>query len=231
MIDYISSGDGALILKAGKDISPATNVLIRKLLQCLDENPPPGVKDLIPSYNELMICYDPLETDFKQLQKQVTMLEPELERITLPVPNRVIIPVCYGGSFGPDLADVAKRNGLKEQEVIDLHSSVDYLVYMLGFTPGFCYLGGLDKSLATPRKEIPRLKIPAGSVGIAETQTGVYPIESPGGWQLIGRTPVKLFDPMRKPVFLVNPGDTIRFSPMGAEAYDHMNLPINKQPQ
>ena len=131
----------------------------------------------------------------------------------------VEIPTLYGGEYGPDLDHVADHNGLTPEEVIQIHSSADYLVYMMGFTPGFPYLGGMSENIATPRLQTPRTAIPAGSVGIAEQQTGVYPIESPGGWQLIGRTPVQLFDPQRDPPVVVEAGDFIRFAPITETTY------------
>ena len=135
--------------------------------------------------------------------------------------GRVVeLPVLYGGEYGPDIEKVAEHAGMAVDEMIGLHSGTGYLVYMLGFTPGFPYLGGLDDRLATPRVATPRLRIPAGSVGIAESQTGVYPLTSPGGWNIIGRTPLALFDPTREPPSLLAPGDVVRFVPLdGPEEY------------
>ena len=140
----------------------------------------------------------------------------------LPEEDVIHVPVLYGGEYGPDLQYVAEYNSLAEDEVIEIHSSSACLVYMLGFTPGFCYLGGMDQRIATPRRETPRLKIPAGSVGIADGQTGIYPIESPGGWQIIGKTPVRLFSPDQKPEFLFNAGDYIQFFPVTVDEYKHI---------
>ena len=129
------------------------------------------------------------------------------------------IPVCYGGQYGPDLANIAEHAGLTEEEVVKIHSSKDYLIYMLGFLPGFCYLGGLDERIHTPRLANPRLKINAGSVGIGGSQTGIYPLDSPGGWQLMGMTPVKTYDPDREVPILLSAGDYIRFIPVDEEEY------------
>jgi len=181
------------------------------LLYEIDQKKTDGVIDLIPAYNELMICYDPLVISFRQLLDILHSLENIPDDISLPDAKTIRVPVLYGGEAGPDLNEVAKRNGLTPDQVINIHSSADYLIYMLGFTPGFCYLGGMDERIATPRKAEPRLKIPAGSVGIADKQTGIYPMESPGGWQLIGRTPLRLFDPAADPAFMFSPGDHIRF--------------------
>jgi inhibitor of KinA len=216
-IQFIPSGDAALILKAGDDISPGTNAVVRKLLFVIEQEKIGGVLDLLPSYNELMVCYDPVRLDLQEITRRLEILVDDLVHVALPRSNRVTIPVAYGGEYGPDLEEVAAHSGLSPDEVVRIHSSADYLVYMLGFTPGFCYLGGMDDRIATPRKKSPRLKIPAGAVGIAGNQTGIYPLESPGGWQLIGQTPLKLFDPGRKDPFLIKQGDILRFEPVSHE--------------
>ena len=146
-------------------------------------------------------------------------LEDNLAVIELPKPSVYYLPVAYGGEFGPDLSFVSKHTGLTGEEVIKIHTGTDYLIYMLGFTPGFPYLGGMDSRLATPRLATPRTKIPAGSVGIAASQTGIYPVQSPGGWQLIGQTPVKLFEPTAQKPVLLNAGDYIRFFEVTPEEY------------
>lgn len=218
-LKYILSGDSAFIIKAGDVISEEVNLTVRKLLKRLEEAKINGVTDFIPSYNELMVCYDPTVLDYKQLLEIFEKCSADLGAMTLPEAVVIHVPVLYDGEYGPDLHYVAEYNGLTEEDVIRIHSSVACLVYMLGFTPGFCYLGGMDKRIATPRQETPRLKIPAGSVGIAGEQTGIYPIGSPGGWQLIGRTPLLLFNPERKPEFLFNAGDYIQFFPVGLDEY------------
>lgn len=227
-VHIIPSGDAALILKAGDDISPTTNAVVRKLLQVVGEEVPEGVLDLLPSYNELMVCYDPGQADPDTLTRSLEILVEKAELIALPPAARVVIPVAYGGEYGPDLEEVAIRNGINPEEVVRLHSAPDYLVYMLGFTPGFCYLGGMDLRIATPRKESPRLKIPAGAVGIAGKQTGIYPLDSPGGWQLIGQTPLKLFDPERNNPFLVSQGDVIRFEPVSHARYREIEAEVRR---
>ena len=132
------------------------------------------------------------------------------------------VPVLYGGEYGPDIENIASHNNLSVEEVIKIHTSGEYLVYMLGFTPGFPYLGGMDKRIATPRLTTPRTKIPAGSVGIAGEQTGLYPIESPGGWQLLGRTPLNFFDPMKENPFIVTSGQYIKFTAISKKEYDEI---------
>ena len=138
----------------------------------------------------------------------------------LPPPRLVEIPVCYGGELGPDLDDVARQHQITAQDVIDLHSGAVYLVYMVGFMPGFAYMGGLPAQLATPRRATPRTAVPAGTVGIGGSQTGVYPLESPGGWNLIGRTPVKVFEIAREPATLLTTGDRARFVPISARDFE-----------
>jgi len=221
-LKYIPSGDSAFIIKAGDEISEKINRTVRKLLKRLEEEKISGIIDFIPAYNELMVCYDPEVIDYKQLLEIFRKCSIDLSAMELPEADVIHVPVLYGGEYGPDLHYVAEYNGLTEEDVIKIHCSVACLVYMLGFTPGFCYLGGMDKRIATPRQETPRLKIPAGSVGIAGDQTGIYPLESPGGWQLIGRTPLRLFSPDQKPEFLFNAGDYIQFYPVEMDEYNRI---------
>jgi len=220
MFTYIPSGDTAFIVKAGNDISEEINSLIRKYLLQIEAENIMGIVDFIPSYNELLICYEPAVIGYQKLLTILKSVEGKINISELPPSNLILVPVFYDGEFGPDLNEVAECNSLSVDEVIEIHTSQNYLVYMLGFTPGFCYLGGMDQRIATPRKQTPRMKIPAGAVGIADKQTGIYPIESPGGWQLIGRTPLKLFDPDMKPEFLFHAGDFIRFYAVDRDEYE-----------
>ncbi|MDM8002252.1 MAG: 5-oxoprolinase subunit PxpB [Bacteroidota bacterium] len=210
------------MIKAGDVISEEVNLTVRKLLARIEKENIEGIIDFIPSYNELMVCYDPAKIGYRRLLESLRACAADLWAIHLPPAEVIHVPVLYGGEAGPDLQHVAEYNGLAARDVIGIHSSVDCLVYMLGFTPGFCYLGGMDKRIATPRQETPRLKIPAGSVGIAGEQTGIYPLESPGGWQLIGRTPLRLFNPDSKPEFLFSAGDYIRFYPVDKDEYERI---------
>jgi inhibitor of KinA len=219
-LKYIPAGDTAFIIKAGDEISEEINAAVRKILLRLDIEKIRGVTDLIPSYNELMVCYDPSVTGFRELSSALKSCTSDIDSIDLPAVTVINVPVLYGGEYGPDLQFVAGINKLSEEEVIDIHTSAVYLVYMLGFTPGFSYLGGMDPRIATPRRETPRLTIPAGSVGIAGSQTGIYPVDSPGGWQLIGRTPLRLFNPDHKPEFLFQAGDRVRFVSVTGEEYE-----------
>ncbi len=215
---YRAMGDGAVLVEFANVVSPRVNRRVQSLAAALDANPPPGLLDLIPAYRTLLVVYDPLAIGYDALLERLRMLD-GLSQATAPVSRVVTLPVVYGGEFGPDLPVVAAHTGLPEDEVIARHTAGRYLVYFLGFSPGFAYLGGLDPSLATPRLREPRLRVPAGSVGIAGTQTGVYPEATPGGWQLIGRTPLRLYDPTTADPFLLHPGDELRFAAIDAEEY------------
>lgn len=216
---YLPAGDSALVVELGDEISPEINQRMRGLVAALEQQPLPGIREYVPTYRSLLIQYDPGGLLFQDVCTHVQRIETQIVDLPLPEPRIVTLPVVYGGSYGPDLDFVAQHAGLTPAEVIVLHAGRDYLVYMLGFTPGFCYLGGLAEQLETPRLVTPRTQIPAGSVGIAGKQTGMYPIESPGGWQLIGRTPVRLFDPSREPVVLIHAGDYVRFAPITEAEY------------
>ena len=205
------SGDQGIIMEFGDTISPQIHELVRTMILALDQNPMVGVIEYMPSYLAIAVYYDPLITSFENLKISLTQLLVNLQEIEIASPKLIELPVCYGGEFGPDLDFVATSHGLSQEEVIKLHSDPEYLVYMIGFTPGYPFLGGLPEALHTPRLDTPRKKVPAGSVGIANGQTGIYPIESPGGWQLIGQVPVKLFDPEKNEPFLISAGNMIKF--------------------
>ena len=219
---FRAAGDQAVLVELGDEISPDTNARVHNLARAIEEAGVSGVVDLIPAYDSLLVQYDARVVSTADLQDSIRELDSEPGRAEDG--GRVVeLPVLYGGEHGPDIERVAEHSGLAVDDVVRLHSGTDYLVYMLGFTPGFPYLGGLDDRLATPRVATPRLNIPAGSVGIAESQTGVYPLTSPGGWNIIGRTPLSLFDPTREPPSLLAPGDLVRFVPMdGPEEYARM---------
>ncbi|MBA4392621.1 MAG: allophanate hydrolase [Desulfobacca sp.] len=213
-------GDSALSVEFGTVIDPFINRKVQTLFKMLKANPPAGLIDLIPTYRSLLVQYDPLRLSFEVLQQIVFSLI-DLPEGKVETEGRMVeIPVCYGNDFGPDLEEIAAFHQLTQEEIIAIHSGVLYQVYVIGFTPGFPFLGGLDQRLSTPRKKIPREIVPAGTVGIADQQTGVYPIESPGGWQLIGRTPVKLFDLSRPEPFYLKPGDRVLFKSIGKEAFE-----------
>ncbi len=216
---YLPVGDKGLLVEFGRSISPGINRRVRSFALALDKSTLPGIIEYIPTYRSVLIFYDPFVWEVGPLVDRLGDIENSLSKIRLPDPSIYFLPVAYGGEYGPDLHKVCGHTGFTGSKVIDIHTSVNYLIYMLGFTPGFPYLGGMDERISTPRHETPRIKLPAGSVGIAGSQTGIYPVESPGGWQIIGRTPVKLFDPHKDKPVLLNPGDYIRFFEISGEEY------------
>jgi len=213
------AGDSAIDLEFAHEISPETSTAIRMAAIRLTEDPIPGVTELIPTFCALMVQYDPAVILYDDLVSQLSGKLGCLGPAQLESKMVHVIPVCYGGEFGPDLPAVAAHAGLSEDEVVEIHCAHDYLIDMLGFLPGFAYLGGLDPRLHTPRLEKPRLRIEAGAVGIGGAQTGVYPLPSPGGWQIIGRTPLRPYDPARAVPILYAAGEYLRFEPISAEEY------------
>lgn len=213
-------GDTGLLVSFEQRIAQSVGAAVAALNARVAAAAIPGVVETVPAFATLLIFYDPLVTEYDAVAAAVQKLAQAPGSDTAAEEGRLVeIPVCYGGTFGPDLPFVAEHAGLTEKEVIELHAGREYRIYMLGFLPGFPYLGGLDERLFTPRLASPRTAIPAGSVGIGGEQTGVYPIASPGGWQLIGRTPLKLFDPSvgRLPYAA---GDRIRFCPITQGEFD-----------
>jgi len=216
-------GDCAVTVQVGYEISEETNRKVVSLMRALAEAAIPGLRELVPSYSAVCVHYDPEQISYEQLLERLNDLEIKELSSESASQKIVEIPVCYGGEYGPDLAFVAEHNGLSPEEVIAIHSGGTYLVYMLGFLPGFAYMGGMDERIATPRLTSPRARIPAGSVGIAGGQTGIYPLASPGGWQLIGRTPVKMFAMEGETGrFALSAGDRVKFVPITEEQYREM---------
>jgi KipI family sensor histidine kinase inhibitor len=215
------AGDRGLLAEYGDAIDPEINRKVRSMAVALCREPVEGVVEFIPTYRSIIFMYNPLVTNPARLEKELRAIEERLAEIEIPPPDTVEVPVCYGGDLGPDIDTVAEVHGLTAADVIEIHTKPAYLVYMTGFTPGFPFVGGLDERLHTPRRQTPRTSVPAGSVGIANNQTGIYSINSPGGWQLIGRTPVKLFDPSKNS-FLLKTGDLLRFYAITREEYDRM---------
>lgn len=213
------AGESGLVVELGGGISVRTNTRGRALGLALERAGIPGLAEMVPTYRSLAIYYDPLVLDVDALKARVRELAGHLEEVPLPPPRIVELPTVYGGMYGPDLPFVAQHTGLTEAEVIRLHSRALYHVYALGFTGGFPYLGGLPARLTTPRRESPRLRVPAGSVGIGGKQTGAHPMETPGGWRIIGRTCAPLFDISKEPPTPVEPGDKIRFVPISKAEY------------
>lgn len=216
---YIPSGDSGIVIEAGNEISEEINKKIRVLVYCIESSKLQELVELIPTYKSILLIYDPLKISYNDLLYKLKNIENTMEEIKLPPSEVIHVPTLYGGEYGIDINYVAEHNGLTLEEVIKIHSAIDYLVYMLGFTPGFPYLGGMSEKIATPRLNSPREKICSGSVGIAGNQTGIYPIDSPGGWRLIGRTPVKLFNPNRNQAVLLSSGQYIRFEPIDLYEY------------
>ncbi|MFD2615967.1 5-oxoprolinase subunit PxpB [Terrilactibacillus laevilacticus] len=226
-------GDSAIMIQFGQSIDMGIHHKIKQLSDYIETHPFHGFIECVPAYVNLTIYYHPYLV-WKSLRKtsQLGVISPfehvkqiventinKIKDVDEQVARTIEIPVCYGGDFGPDLHDVATYNNLTVDEVIDVHSNGDYLVYMIGFCPGFPFIGGMSERIATPRRSSPRTVIPEGSVGIAGIQTGVYPIATPGGWQLIGRTPLDLFLPKNDPPSLLQSGDKVRFKPISLEEY------------
>lgn len=221
-------GDMAISVDFGNVIEEAVNDQVMRLKAMLGESNVPGVEEMLPSYRALMICYDPNRISYAELSRKVTEMHALSEKKASSAGTRIvrIIPCCYGGEYGEDLQGMEELTGLSQKEIINIHAGTDYKIYMLGFLPGFVYLGGMDERIAAPRLESPRVSIPAGSVGIGGKQTGVYPIASPGGWRLIGTTPVKFYDPQAKKPILCNAGEYIRFQPISKEEYQSIESKI-----
>lgn len=225
-IRLLPSGDKAVSVEFGNAIDPQINQRIRAFTLALAAQEIKGITEFVPSYRSVMVHYRPEELLYEELSEALLSATKLADTMELPPATVVEIPVLYNSETGPDLAFVAKHCGKSIEEVIRIHTSADYLIYMLGFTPGFPYLGGMSKEIAAPRLTSPRVKIPGGSVGIAGEQTGVYPIDSPGGWQLIGRTPVKLYDPARKTPILLEAGQYIRFVAVDAKEYEAISAAV-----
>jgi KipI family sensor histidine kinase inhibitor len=216
---YLICGDSALNIEFGNEISEEINKKIRVAAALIENREISGISEVVPTYRSLMIHYDPLIIEYEELISILKWIEENIKNVELYSPEIIEIPVLYGGQYGPDIENVAMHNKLTVEEVIKIHTSAEYLIYMLGFTPGFPYLGGMDKRIATPRLHSPRTKIPAGSVGIAGEQTGIYPVQSPGGWQLIGSTPIELFNPDIENPILLKSGNYIVFKSIDEEEY------------
>jgi inhibitor of KinA len=215
----LPAGDSALTVRFGDRIEPEIHDRVLSFAERVDESRLPGVIEVVPTYCSATVYLHPFSVDPDILAIQLLSLAgqpPSRSRTG----RKIEVPVCYGGAFGPDLADVAAFAGRSIEAVIHLHSSIEYRCYMLGFSPGFPYLGAVPEAIAMPRRAEPRLQVPAGSVGIAGLQTGIYPQQSPGGWRLIGRTPLRIFDLHRGDPFLIQPGDQVRFVPIEREQFD-----------
>ena len=215
-------GDHALVVCFGSDIDPDTHRHVREAAAKLDAKPPAAMIELVPAFTTLTITYDPLQQKYAPFRAEVENLLRESAAIGDQASRLVEVPVCYGDDLGPDLEVVASYNELTPEEVMRIHGEPDYTVYMIGFAPGFPYLGGMHDRIATPRRDSPRDRVPARSVAVGGRQTGIYPIDSPGGWRIIGRTPLELFLPMQDPPTLLQMGDTVRFRSISRRTYQEM---------
>ncbi len=220
----VPAGDSAIIVEFDERIDPVVNARTIAFADAIQAAGLPGVRDVVPTYRSVAIYFDPLRTDSDALMACVEREATQPSRELAIAREPVRIPVCYGGDLGPDLAGVAAFAGMREGEVVRVHSGTVYRVFLLGFVPGFAYLGIVDRRIAIPRHTTPRVRVPLGSVGIAGVQTGVYPAETPGGWHVIGRTPMKPFDPERDDPFLMKAGDAVQFYPIPREEYDRLML-------
>ena len=204
-------GDAALLVQFGEEIDLSINRRVHALMSRMDASPLEGILGAVPAYSTLLIHYDPLVLTYSQLSKWTRNRLEQVDDVLSGQPRQIEVPVRYGGEYGIDLEFVADYHRLSVDDVIRIHTNRTYTTYMMGFTPGFPYMGKLDDAIVTPRLETPRTRVPAGTVAIAGSQTGIYPIESPGGWRLIGSTSLKLFDPKSESPFLFSPGDEVRF--------------------
>ncbi len=225
---FLPGGDSAFFVELGDAIDPELNRRVRRLHLAIQESALPGVVEAVPAYRSLLVYYGPQRTDPEALRNGIEALLRKTESTDFPEPKVTEIPTCYGGEYGQDLEFVAENSGLSTGDVIRIHSSENYLIHMLGFMPGFAYLGGMPASIATPRLSTPRSSIAAGSVGIAGNQTGIYPAESPGGWRIIGRTPVELFRAENEPPALLRMGDYVRFVSIGADEFDRIREEVER---
>jgi inhibitor of KinA len=218
----VPAGDSALIVEFDERIDPDVNARTIAAAEAIQAAAVSGVRDVVPTYRSVAVYFDPLRTDYDALTVCLERAAEQPPSAASGAGTPVRIPVCYGGTLGPDLADVASFAGMPEDDVVRFHAGAIYRVFMLGFVPGFAYLGSVDKRIAMPRRATPRVRVPVGSVGIAGVQTGVYSAETPGGWQLIGRTPLKPFDPGRADPFLMKAGDTVQFYRIDQDEFERL---------
>jgi KipI family sensor histidine kinase inhibitor len=217
-ISYLM-GDRGLLLEFGDEISREVNAKVRRMALAIQAEAIEGIVETVPTYRSLLIIYNPMVLPVRGLRKRIIQVEEDLRQTPLPEPKLTRIPVVYGGIYGPDLEGVAKYHQISPEAVIQLHCSNPYLIYMIGFMPGYPYMGEIPQALVTPRLKTPRFYVPEGSVAIAQRQTGIYSMESPGGWRILGRTPVELFDPRNDPPALLQMGDFVQFYPITEHEY------------
>lgn len=222
MAKILTSSDCSLCVEFGNAITEEINKQVRSFTVAAEAAAIEGVTELVPTYRSVTVHYRPEVIGYARLYEKLNTILGGLTAAEIPPAGEIRVPVLYGGEHGPDLVNVAKLHDMTPEQVIELHTAPTYLNYMLGFLPGFCYLGGLDPRIHTPRLTTPRVKIPAGSVGIAGSQTGIYPLDSPGGWQLIGQTPLRLYDPKREKAILVDAGMNMKFYPIDEAEYERI---------
>jgi inhibitor of KinA len=218
-VRFCAASDQSLLVYLGDEISLAVHQRVVRLVRVLQQERLAWLRNLQPAYCSLLVTFEAAQVDHAKVEAAVRHCAGRAKKLRLPPPRRIEIPVCYGGEFGPDLDEVASLYGLTPKQVIALHSSQTYHAYFLGFVPGFAYLGDVRQEIATPRLATPRKKVPAGSVGMAGKQTAVYPFATPGGWRLLGRTPLHMFDPDRDPMGLISIGDEVRFRPIASSDF------------
>jgi inhibitor of KinA len=218
----IPASDSSLLVELGSTISPEVHGQVIALFRALEARQERGIRSLHPAYTSVLVDFDPLQVTHEQVAEQIRQSASAAQASSDRGARVVTIPVCYDLEFGPDLGDVAQHAGVTVEDVIQLHSAGTYLVYFLGFSPGFAYMGGLMEKLHTPRLATPRGFVAAGTVGIAGSQTGVYPVDSAGGWRLIGRTPLRMFDPHADPPTRLQPGDQVKFTAIDRAAFSEM---------
>jgi inhibitor of KinA len=219
-LTIVRAGDSAVVIELEDRIDPEVNARAVGLAESIAAQRIDGVRDVVPTYRSVAVYFDPLRVQYDRLRAYLDRIDVDAGWTATGSPRTITIPVCYGGELGPDLAGVATFADLSEQDVVNIHTATAYRVFMLGFVAGFAYMGSVDARIAMPRHSSPRVRVPPGSVGIAGVQTGIYPAATPGGWQLVGRTPLKPFDPARAEPFLMKAGDTVQFYPIARAEFD-----------
>ena len=216
----VAAGDAAVVVELPARVDPAINAQLVAWADAIRDRCGSAVRDAVVGYCTLTVYFDPFRVDPRWIENEIRTIAADADAAPPTDGPLVDVPVCYGGELGPDLDDVAARIGCTPADVIEMHASREYRVYVVGFVPGFAYMGVVDDRLALPRRASPRTRVPAGSVAIAAGQTGIYPMETPGGWHILGRTPVRPFDPRRAEPVLFRPGDRVRFTPISREEFD-----------
>ena len=221
-VRIVAAGDAALVVELPQLVDPVINATLVHLAGELRQRLGAVIRDAVVGYCTLTVYFDPLSVDASWLEGEILGITKDSPGGLLDGSTTIEVPVCYGGDFGPDLTEVAGVCGCSEEEVVRLHTSVEYRVYVVGFVPGFAYMGIVDDRLALPRRAVPRTRVPAGSVAIAAGQTGIYPIETPGGWHLLGRTPIRPFDSARDEPVLFRPGNRVRFRAIDRDTFEQL---------